>query len=111
LQKADELLEKEVAARLATLDANDLLYSVESSYDYDPCPDLGKISAPLLAINFGDDLINPPELGILEQKIRLVKHGKALVIPMGPETVGHGTHTKASVWKRYLESFLKETGN
>jgi homoserine O-acetyltransferase len=111
LQKADELLVKEVNARLATLDANDLLYSVESSYDYDPAPDLGKIRAPLLAINFGDDLINPPELGILERQIKLVKHGRAIVIPMSSETVGHGTHTKASVWKKYLESFLKETGN
>jgi len=108
-QKADELLEEEVSARLAVLDANDLLYSVESSYDYDPGPELGKIRAPLLAINFGDDLINPPELGILEQQIKLVQHGRALVIPMSPETIGHGTHTKAAVWKKYLERFMKES--
>ena len=106
---AEELLEREVAARLANLDANDLLYSVESSYDYDPGPALEKIRAPLLAINFGDDLINPPELGILEQQIKLVRHGQALVIPMGAETVGHGTHTKAAVWKQRLERFLKDT--
>ncbi|HXE98619.1 MAG TPA: alpha/beta fold hydrolase [Dongiaceae bacterium] len=110
MQKADELLEREVAARLAKLDANDLLYSVESSYDYDPGPGLEKIRAPLLAINFGDDLINPPELGILERQIKLVRHGRAVVIPMSAETVGHGTHTKAAVWKRHLESFLKDTG-
>ena len=109
LQKADELLEREVAARLAQLDANDLLYSVESSYDYDPGPGLEKIRAPLLAINFGDDLINPPELGILERQIKLVRHGQALVIPMSAETVGHGTHTKAAVWKRHLLKFLKAT--
>jgi homoserine O-acetyltransferase len=108
-QKADELLEEEVGTRLAKLDVNDLLYSVESSYDYDPGPGLEKIRAPLLAINFGDDLINPPELGILEQQIRLVKHGQALVIPMSAETIGHGTHTKATVWKQHLERFLKET--
>ena len=108
-QKADELLEREVAARLAVLDANDLLYSVESSYDYDPGPALEKIRAPLLAINFGDDLINPPELGILERQIKLVRHGQALVIPMSAETVGHGTHTKAAVWKQHLVKFLKAT--
>jgi homoserine O-acetyltransferase/O-succinyltransferase len=108
-QKADELLEKEVAVRLAKLDANDLLYSVESSYDYDPGPGLEKIRAPLLAINFGDDLINPPELGILERQIKLVRHGQALVIPMSAETVGHGTHTKATVWKQHLVKFLKAT--
>jgi len=110
LQKADELLETEVAARLTKLDANDLLYSVESCYDYDPGPGLEKIRVPVLAINFGDDLINPPELGILERQIKLVRQGQALVIPMSPETVGHGTHTKASVWKTQLDSFLKATG-
>jgi homoserine O-acetyltransferase len=108
-KEADALIEREVAARLENLDANDLLYSVESSYDYDPGPALEKIRASLLAINFGDDLINPPELGILDRQIKLVKHGRALVIPMSAETVGHGTHTKAVVWKRHLERLLKET--
>ncbi len=111
LQKADEVLEREVAARLAKLDANDLLYSVESSYDYDPGPGLEKIRAPLLAINFGDDLINPPELGILEREIKRVRQGQALIIPRSEETVGHGTHTKAAVWKQHLERFLLETGS
>ena len=52
------------------MDANDVLYAIESSADYDPGPGLGRIGAPLLAINFEDDLINPPELGILEREIR-----------------------------------------
>lgn len=108
-QKADELLEREVATRLATLDANDLLYSLESSDDYDPAPALEKIRVPLLAINFSDDLINPPELGILEEQIKRVQLGRALVIPQSAETVGHGTHTKAAVWKEHLEKFLQET--
>jgi homoserine O-acetyltransferase len=109
LREADEFFEREVVARVATQDANDYLYSVESSYDYDPGPGLEKIRAPLLAINFADDLINPPELGILERQIQRVRHGRALVIPMSAETVGHGTHTKAEVWKRHLDRFLKET--
>jgi homoserine O-acetyltransferase len=109
LKAADEAFDKEVAARLRTLDANDLLYAVESSRDYDPGPGLGKIRAPLLAINFADDLINPPELGILEREVRKVPHGRAVLVPAGEETVGHGTHTRAAVWKHHLEKFLKET--
>jgi homoserine O-acetyltransferase/O-succinyltransferase len=62
-----------------------------------------------LAINFADDLINPPELGILEREIKRVKKGQAIVIPASKETVGHGTHTKAAVWKKHFESFMKET--
>ncbi len=106
LKAADELFDKEVAGRLRTLDANDLLFAVESSWDYDPGPGLGKIRAPLLAINFADDLINPPELGILEREVKKVPHGRAILVPAGDETVGHGTHTKAAVWKQHLEKFL-----
>ena len=68
-----------------------------------------KIRAPLLAINFADDLINPPELGILEREIKRVPRGKAIVMPLSDKTRGHGTHTLAAVWKDYLVEFLKET--
>jgi homoserine O-acetyltransferase/O-succinyltransferase len=109
LKRADEVFATEVGNRLKSMDANDLLYAVESSRDYDPGPGLKRIRAPLLAINFADDLINPPELGILEREIKNVTKGKALVIPASDETIGHGTHTKASVWKQHLEKFLRET--
>jgi homoserine O-acetyltransferase/O-succinyltransferase len=109
LKEADEVFDKAVTDMLAKLDANDVLYAIESSFDYDPAPGLEKIRAPLLAINFADDLINPPELGILEKEIGRVKNGKAVVIPMSAETVGHGTHTKAAVWKQHLEKLLQET--
>jgi homoserine O-acetyltransferase len=109
LRQADLALEKGVSDLLARLDANDLLYAVASSFDYDPSPELERIRAPLLAINFADDLINPPELEILKSQIARVKHGRAIVIPIGPETIGHGTHTKAAVWKHHLDALLKET--
>ena len=108
-KEADAVFEKELAGLLARLDANDMLYALESSRDYDPGPGLEKIRAPLLAINFADDLINPPELGILEREIKRVKKGRAIVIPASKETVGHGTHTRAAVWKEHLEKFMKET--
>jgi homoserine O-acetyltransferase len=108
-KEADAFFEKELAGLLARLDANDMLYALESSRDYDPGPGLEKIRAPLLAINFADDLINPPELGILEREIKRVKKGRAIVIPASKETVGHGTHTRAAVWKELLEKFMKET--
>jgi homoserine O-acetyltransferase len=91
------------------LDANELLYAVERSFDYDPSGDLERIRAPLVAINSADDLINPPELGILERQIARVKNGRALVIPIRAETIGHGTHAKAAVWKPHLDMPLKQT--
>jgi len=109
LHKADELLDAYVANQLKTADANDILYAVEASYDYNPGPDLEKIQAPLLAINFADDLINPPELGILEREIKRVPHGRAIVMTMTEHTRGHGTHTLAAVWQQYLGELLTQT--
>ena len=109
LAQSDKVLDAAVADSLRTSDANDLLFQLEASRDYDPAPGLERIEAPLLAINFADDLINPPELGILEREIRRVPHGRALVLPMTAETRGHGTHTIAKVWKQHLAGLLKQT--
>ena len=109
LAKADEVLGENVANAMRTQDANDVLYQVSASWDYDPAPGLERIRVPLLAINSADDLINPPELGILEREIKRVKHGEAIVIPLSPQTRGHGTHTLAALWKQHLVKLLSET--
>lgn len=110
LAKTDEVLDKFVAEHVKTDDANDVLYALEASQDYDPGPALEKIRAPLLAINSADDLINPPELGILEREIKRVPHGRALVIPLSDKTRGHGSHTIAALWKDDLVRLLTESG-
>jgi homoserine O-acetyltransferase len=111
LAKTDELLDKFVDEHVKTGDANDLLYAVEASRDYDPGPKLETIRAPLLAINSADDLINPPELGILEREIKRLQKGRAVVIPLSDKTRGHGSHTIAALWKDQLVKLLEETGN
>jgi homoserine O-acetyltransferase len=110
LAKTDEVLDKFVADYLKTGDANDTLYALEASRDYDPGPGLEKIRAPLLAINSADDLINPPELGILEREIKRVPKGRAVVLPLSDKTRGHGSHTIAALWKNELETLLKQSG-
>jgi homoserine O-acetyltransferase len=109
LAKTDEVLDKFVDQIVKTDDANDVLYAVEGSHDYDPGPNLERIKAPLLAINSADDLINPPELGILEREIKRVPHGRAIVIPLSDKTRGHGSHTIAALWKDELLKLLKES--
>ena len=111
LARADAGLDAFVAAVLKTGDANDFLYALEASSDYDPGPNLEKIQVPLVAVNSADDLINPPELGILEREIRRVPHGRAVVLPLSDQTRGHGTHTLAALWKDQLEALLKETAH
>jgi homoserine O-acetyltransferase/O-succinyltransferase len=109
LAKTDEILDKFVDQIVKTDDANDMLYAVEASHDYDPGPNLEKIRAPLLAINSADDLINPPELGILEREIKRVPQGRAIVIPFSDKTRGHGSHTMAALWKDQLVELLKQS--
>jgi len=109
LGKTDEVLDKFVEQIVRTDDANDVLYALEASHDYDPGPNLEKIQAPLVAINSADDLINPPELGILEREIKRVPHGRAIVIPFSDNTRGHGSHTVAALWKDQFVDLLKET--
>src|SRR5437016_9911030 len=109
LAKTDEVLDKFVDQIVKADDANDVLYALEASRDYDPGPNLEKIRAPLLAINSADELINPPELGILEREIKRVPHGRALVIPLSDKTRGHGSHTIASLWKDELSILLKDS--
>jgi homoserine O-acetyltransferase len=109
LAKTDQVLDKFVEQIVKADDANDVLYAVEASHDYDPGPNLEKIRVPLLAINSADDLINPPELSILEREIKRVPHGRAILIPMSDKTRGHGSHTIAALWKDELVKLLKET--
>ena len=106
LAKTDAVLDAFVANYLKTGDANDVLYALEASRDYDPGPGLELIRAPLVAVNSADDLINPPELRILEHEITRVPHGRAVVLPMSEQTRGHGTHTLAAAWKAELEKLL-----
>jgi len=109
LAKTDEVLGKFVDQIVKTDDANDVLYALEASHDYDPGPNLEKIRAPLLAINSADDLINPPELGILEREIKRVPKGRAVIIPLSDKTRGHGSHTVAALWKDELLKLLNES--
>src|SRR5436309_4630782 len=109
LARTDEAFDKFVEQIVKTDDANDVLYAIEASRDYDPGPNLEKIRAPLLAINSADDLINHPELGIFEREIKRVPHGRAIVIPTSDKTRGHGSHTIAALWKDQLVELLTET--
>ena len=106
---ADKALDEFTDRAMMVDDANDFLYAIESSYDYDPSKNLAAIRAPLLAVNSADDLINPPDQGIMEREIGHVPHGRAILIPEGPDTRGHGTHTAARVWKADLVQLLKES--
>jgi homoserine O-acetyltransferase len=106
---AEQRVDTAIAASVARTDADDLIYYVDASRDYDPSAKLATITAPVLWINSADDFINPPELGIAERMVGRMPHAKFILIPISDATRGHGTHTQAAVWKDYLIDFLRRT--
>jgi homoserine O-acetyltransferase len=106
---ADTLYEQRLA-QAAKGDANDTLWAIEAIMDYNPEPDLDKITAKVLLINDAEDHANPPELGTVERAMKRVKHGKYVLIPAGPDTHGHFSHFYAELWKPYLIEFMKTLG-
>jgi homoserine O-acetyltransferase len=105
-EAADALYKKLVAD--ARRDTNDQLYATEAVMDYDPSKDIEKIKAKLLAINFQDDALNPPELGVVEPSIKRISGAKLVIVPASEQTHGHFTNLRANVWKGYIADFMKE---
>jgi homoserine O-acetyltransferase/O-succinyltransferase len=106
--EADRFLAEQMKTRMSGADANDFVYAFDASRDYDPSKDLDRIAAPVLAINSADDQVNPPELGLMEKWMPRVAHGRYVMIPTGPETHGHGTHSYPAIWQGYLKEFLEK---
>jgi homoserine O-acetyltransferase len=107
--KSEEYVDKYLARTMANTDANDMIFYLNASRNYNPEPKLGTIKAPVLWINSADDYINPPELGIAEKEVKSIQHGRFILLPISEQTRGHGTHTAAAVWKDYLADFMRET--
>jgi len=106
---AEKFIDSYLTRAVAATDANDLVYYINASRNYDPSAHLDRITVPVMWINSADDFINPPELGLAEKQVKEMPHAKFVLIPISDATRGHGTHTQAAVWKDYLVELLKES--
>lgn len=109
--QADAALEKFITEHMKTTDANDMIYYFDASRNYNPEPQLEKITAPLTAVNSADDFINPPELKIVDRDIQRVKQGKFVLLPITDQTRGHGTHTLPAIWQQHLADLLQRSAH
>ena len=91
-------------------DANDTIWQLDASRDYDPAPKLADITAAVLAINSADDERNPPELGTTEAAIRKLKNARYYLIPATNETRGHGTAGNVALWRAPFTAWLATVG-
>jgi homoserine O-acetyltransferase/O-succinyltransferase len=107
--QAEQSVDRYLQRVLASTDANNMIFYLNASRNYNPEPKLETIKAPVLWINSADDFINPPELGIAEKLVKRIPHGRFILLPISDETRGHGTHTVAAVWKDYLAEFMRQT--
>ena len=106
-EAAKAFVEERVESGMAHLDANDTIYQFDSSRNYNPWPNLEKITAPLTWVNSADDFINPRNLDVPQQALkRMKKTARFRLIAESRETHGHGTHTWAAFWKRDLSELL-----
>jgi homoserine O-acetyltransferase len=108
---ADKFYEDQTSAQIAGMDANDTLYAFEASRDYNPEPDLEKITASMVAVNSADDAINPASLGIIDRDIKRVKNGRFVLLPATDQTRGHYTYILANLWENNLTELLAESGH
>jgi homoserine O-acetyltransferase/O-succinyltransferase len=106
---AEAYADRSLARSTEHTDANNFIYYLDASRNYDPSARLSTITVPVLWINSADDFINPPELGIAEKTVNLMPHAKFILIPISDATRGHGTHTQAAVWKDYMADFIHQT--
>ncbi len=108
-QQAEHYIDNSLARTDAGNDANDMIFYFNASRNYDPSPNLERITVPVLWINSADDYINPPELGIAEKMVKRMPNARFILLPISDATRGHGTHTVAAVWKDYLAEFMRAT--
>lgn len=92
-------------------DANDILYSLESSFSYNPAPDLPKIKTKLFALGFSDDEFNPDELQVLQRNVPKLKQGRYVVQPGTAMSPGHYTMTRPELWARHVGEFMQWLGD
>jgi homoserine O-acetyltransferase len=95
----------------AAADANDVLYSLKSSEDYDPEPGLRSIKTKVFALNFADDEFNPQGLHVLERLMPQVQHGRFVVQPGSETSFGHLTMARPELWANRVGEFLRELGD
>jgi len=75
--------------------------------DYDPTSLLKNITCKVLAINFEDDQINPPELPT-QAIVQSIPRAKYILIPASAETGGHHTYMFAKLWQHHLARVMAE---
>lgn len=88
-------------------DANDILYIMSASNDYNPEPLLSTIKTKVFALDFTDDALDSPEFYRMHTLIKQVKYGQWILQKGTPFSYGHFTLQHPILWIRQAEHFIK----
>ena len=101
---------RRVALSMSLIDANDAIYQFDSSRNYNPWPNLERITAPMMWVNSADDFINPRNFDYPQRAVARMPNARFRLIAETADTHGHGTHTWAVNWKQDLIELLARSG-
>ena len=99
-----KLFDESIKKIETTVNPYDMLYMYRSSFDYDPKPNLERITAPFLSINFIDDLVNPPELLHIPKQSNF----QAVMLVKEADLFGHKGIFHPEGWANDLAIFLNQ---
>jgi homoserine O-acetyltransferase/O-succinyltransferase len=105
-EAADALMQG-IKSQAGGQDANNVIYSFESSRDFNAEPALGQIKAKVFALNFTDDEFYRDSLQILERDIQQVHRAQVVIRPISVGSVGHFTMSHPDLWKDQVQAFMK----
>ncbi|MFZ2030295.1 MAG: alpha/beta fold hydrolase [Vitreimonas sp.] len=108
--QAIEQARARVQRAMTGIDANDTIYQFDSSRNYNPWPNLERITAPMTWINSADDFINPRNFDYPQRALPRMPNARFRLIAETADTHGHGTHTWAVNWKQDLVELLARSG-
>jgi len=103
-ERADTLL-RNVKAQ-ATIDANDLIYALEASRDFNSSPRLNHIQAKVLAVNFADDEFYRDSLQTLQRDIANVPGARFVVRGISDGSAGHLSMVRPALWANQARDFV-----
>lgn len=87
-------------------DANDIIYIMSASRDYNPEPLLSAIKTKVFALDFTDDALDSPEFYRMPALIKQVKHGRWILQKGTPTSHGHFTLLYPELWVKQAKRFV-----
>jgi homoserine O-acetyltransferase len=104
-EKADAFL-RNMREQAVQSDANDLIYALQASGDFDTKPGSSRVKAKVLAVNFADDEFYRDSLQTLQRDTRVIPGARVVVRGISEGSAGHLTMTRPALWADQARNFV-----